>query len=57
MVDTWVGIAQTAEKQVSEGMIAGHSGIEANGTKHILVTSVREKKFGNYFDLLANALV
>ena len=26
LVDTWVGIAQTAEQQVSECMVAGHPG-------------------------------
>ena len=57
VVDAWVGIAQTAEKQVSECMVAGHPGIQANGTKHIIVTSVRKKKFGDYFDLLSYALV
>lgn len=57
LVDTWVGIAQTAEQQVSECMVAGHPGIQANGTKHILVTSMRKKKFGDCFDLLSDALV
>ena len=30
----------------------GPSRIQANGTKHILVTSMRKKKFGDCFDLL-----
>lgn len=57
MVDISVGIAKATEQGVGKGMITCEPGVETDGGKNIVTTGLRNKKGGDYVDLLVDTLV
>src|SRR5260370_35041875 len=57
MVDVSVWVAKATEHDVGDGMVARQPGVEADGTKDILVARLGNEKAGDYVDLLSDALV